>query len=46
MKKILSEYKGVILLFIVLVVMSNMLSVRVKELNNVKESNTIAYYEK
>lgn len=46
MQKVLSEYKGVILLFLVLVLMGSMLSNRVKELNAIEESNTIAYYEK
>lgn len=46
MTKILNEYKGVILFFIVLIIMASMLNNRVKELNALNESNTIAYYEK
>ena len=46
MTKAIIEYKGVILFFIVLVIMASMLNNRVKELNALAESNTIAYYEK
>lgn len=46
MLKAASTYKGVILLFIVLVIMANMLNNRVQELNAMNDNNTVAYYEK
>lgn len=46
MQKVLSEYKGVILFTIVLVLMMTMLNNRVKELNAIDTTNTVAYYEK
>ncbi len=46
MLKVATEYKGVILLFIVLVVVANMITGRVKQLDATEETTTIAYYEK
>lgn len=46
MYSLLEKYKGVILLIVVLVGMSNFLSYRVQEINKLDETNTIAYYEK
>ncbi len=45
MIKAASEYKGVILLFIVLIIMANVINHRVNELNAMEQS-TVAYYEK
>lgn len=46
MKELLEKYRGVILVFLVLVVMSNMLNARVKEINAYNSNTEIAYYEK
>lgn len=46
MLDLLDRLKGVILLFIVLVCVSNMITTRVKELNQLDQANSIAYYEK
>lgn len=45
MYSLLEKYKGVILLIVVLVGMSNFLSYRVQEINNYENTDAIAYYE-
>lgn len=44
MTKFLDEYKGVILFILVFVFMLNMYTTRIKELNELEQTN-IAYYE-
>ncbi|MCX4364144.1 MAG: hypothetical protein OSJ70_00025 [Bacilli bacterium] len=46
MQRILKEYKGVILFFLVLIVMSSLWSNNVKKLNELEKNNTVNYYEK
>lgn len=46
MLRILNEYKGVILFFLVLIVMASLLSNNVKKLNEIDNNNTVNYYEK
>lgn len=46
MQRLMLKYRGVILLFLVLVVMTSMLNARVKELNAIGYTNTVTYYEK
>lgn len=46
MLRILKEYKGVILFFLVLLVMSSLWSNNVKKLNELETNNTVNYYEK
>ncbi|MDE6142069.1 MAG: hypothetical protein K2G03_05650 [Bacilli bacterium] len=46
MQRILKEYKGVILFFLVLIVMSSLWSNNVKKLNELEKTNTVNYYEK
>lgn len=46
MLRILKEYKGVILFFLVLLVMSSLWSNNVKKLNELEKNNTVNYYEK
>ncbi len=45
MSRVFDEYKGVIVFFVVLVVMASLLNNRVRELNNLESTKTIAYYE-
>ena len=44
MIKFIAEYKGVILFILVFVLMLNMYTSRIKELNELEQTN-IAYYE-
>lgn len=44
MIKFIDEYKGVILFILVFVLMFNMYTIRIKELNELEQTN-IAYYE-
>lgn len=46
MLKLLDQAKGVIIVFIVLVCISNMMTARVKQLNEMEQANSVAYYEK
>lgn len=46
MLRILNEYKGVILFFLVLIIMASLWSNNVKKLNELENSNTVNYYEK
>lgn len=46
MQRILKEYKGVILFFLVLVILSSLWSNNVKKLNELEKTNTVNYYEK
>lgn len=46
MQRLLKEYKGVILFFLVLIVVSSLWSNNVKKLNELEKNNTINYYEK
>ncbi len=46
MQRILKEYKGVILFFLVLIVISSLWSNNVKKLNELEKNNTVNYYEK
>lgn len=46
MLKVLDKYKGVILLTLVFVVMLNMYTDRIKQLNNIEQQSNVAYYEK
>lgn len=46
MLKILDKYKGVILFILVFVVMLNMYTERIKQLNILEQQSNIAYYEK
>lgn len=46
MLRILNEYKGVILFFLVLIIMASLLSNNVKKLNEIDNNNTVNYYEK
>lgn len=44
MIKFIDEYKGVILFILVFVLMLNMYTIRIKELNELEQTN-IAFYE-
>lgn len=46
MQRILKEYKGVILFFLVLIILSSLWSNNVKKLNELEKTNTVNYYEK
>ncbi len=46
MQRILNEYKGVILFFLVLIIMASLWSNNVKKLNELENTNTVNYYEK
>lgn len=46
MQRILNEYKGVILFFLVLIIMASLWSNNVKKLNEIENNNTVNYYEK
>lgn len=46
MVKVIEQYKGVILLFLTLVLVGMMFNSRIKELNNQTNANQVTYYEK
>ncbi len=46
MQRILKEYKGVILFFLVLIIMASLWSNQVKKLNEIENNSTVNYYEK
>lgn len=46
MLKVLDKYKGVILFILVFVVMLNMYTDRIKQLNDIEQQSNVAYYEK
>lgn len=46
MLKVLDKYKGVILLTLVFVVMLDMYTARIEQLNNIEQQTNVAYYEK
>lgn len=46
MVKVIEQYKGVILLFLTLVLVGMMFNGRIKELNNQTNANQVTYYEK
>lgn len=46
MLKVLDKYKGVILLILVFVVMLDMYTNRIEQLNNIEQQSNVAYYEK
>ena len=46
MVKVIEQYKGVILLFLTLVLVGMMFNGRIKELNNQSNTNQVTYYEK
>ena len=46
MVKVIEQYKGVILLFLTLVLVGMMGNGRIKELNNQSNTNQVTYYEK
>lgn len=45
MLRLLNYAKGVILLFIVLVCLSNIITARVRQINRLEQANSLAYYE-
>lgn len=46
MMRVLDKYKGVIMFILVIAVMFNMYTNRIKELNSFEQQTQVAYYEK